>query len=420
MIELLAFPLALAGAALIPKLTNEKGDIKEIFENIGFGITRKDGEKIYPKFKKKLPIKDGEETIGTKYVYSIPKGLPATKIAEMESKLNIFSDGLNKPVILKYEEIVNRSRDDDNLYPKYLVVKVFNRDIPRMFPYNKLVKDYNSWSVPIGMGLEGLITHNFEKVPHMTVAGTTRFGKTVYLKMLLTYLIETHPDDVEVYIIDLKGGLEFSRYEQLKQVKMVASNPDEAHKMLTFINLLMQADYINFKKNYFSNIADTSIRRRRFIIVDEAAQLAPEKWMSKGEKEILGECQSKLGEIARIGGGLGYREVFCTQYPTSDSLPRSIKQNADAKISFRLPSDYASKVAIDTTGAEELPSNIQGRALFKTHELKGMQAPYISNNEMWSRLEKYQVSMVMEAKIDEHIEHSKEEESTGENLIKFG
>ena len=37
-----------------------------------------------------------------------------------------------------------------------------------------------------------------------------------------------------------------------------------------------------------------------------------------------------LSHIARIGGALGFRLIFCTQYPTGDTLPRQVKQNSDA------------------------------------------------------------------------------------------
>ncbi|MEM5591955.1 hypothetical protein AAHH67_09825 [Niallia circulans] len=126
-----------------------------------------------------------------------------------------------------------------------------------------------------------------------------------------------------------------------------------------------------------------------------------------------------LSEVARVAGALGYRLIYATQYPTADTLPRQIKQNADAKISFRLPSGYASKVAIDDVGAEELPSNIKGRAIFKTHELRELQAPFISHEEMWQRLEKYQEAQVLEVKPNDIIEYREKENETREDLVKF-
>jgi S-DNA-T family DNA segregation ATPase FtsK/SpoIIIE len=114
--------------------------------------------------------------------------------------------------------------------------------------------------------------------------------------------------------------------------------------------------------------------------------------MEKEQKKDLAQCQSILSEIARIGGALGVRLVYGTQYPTSNVLNGSIKQNADLKISFRLGSDYASKVAIDTYGAETLPSDIKGRALIKTHEVKEVQVPYLTHEDIWKRIGGYEIA----------------------------
>lgn len=382
MIEWL-IPAAILGAGLIPKQkTSDRQMIDKIFENAGYGIKKKDSIDL-PRLKKKWIIKDGEETIGTTYAYLVPLGLPMSKMKKIEKDMRLFSDGIGKPVIFDYKN-------------RLLHVKVFNADLPEMFSYSDIPQIEDKWVVPLGKSVEGIIWHDFDHTPHMTVAGTTRFGKTVTLKVLTTYLIENHQDDAEFYIIDLKGGLEFNRHKNLRQVKQVASNPEEAIMLLFSIKQQIEKDYIIFKKKYWTNITNTPIKTRKFIIVDEAASLTAEKWMDKEMKAILGQCQAILSEISRIAGGMGYRLIFATQYPTADTMPRQIKQNSDAKITFRLPSGYASEVAIDDRGAEELPSNIKGRALFKTHELREMQAPYISDEDMWDRVGKYQEATILD------------------------
>lgn len=410
MFEYLLFPAAIAVAAFMPKgKQNDRKKIEIIFKNVGYGVRKesKDGTSRLdvPKYKSKEKILDGEKEIGTTYKFRIPLGLPATKMAKLEKDIKVFTDGLGKPVEVDFKGTLN--------------VHVYDEEIPAFFPYSELPSQPEPWSVPLGRSVSGMLWWNPDRIPHMTVAGTTRFGKTVMLRMMMTWLILNHPDDVEFYIIDLKGGLEFGRYEKLKQVKGVAADPFEAAEMLQGIHEMMQRDYVFFRKHNISNIVETDIPTRRFVIVDEGAQLAPEKWMKKEMKDMLGMCQYYLGEITRIGGSLGYREIFCTQYPTSDVLVRSIKQNSDAKISFRLPSGYASGVAIDDYGAEELPSDVKGRALFKTHELKELQVPYISHDEMWGRLEKYQDTVIWEGKGDV-VEHREEEQPQGSDLIKFG
>lgn len=405
MLELFAFPLAILAVAILPRATEaDHKKIERIMRNIGYGIRNKEGEIKIPKYKGKQSIVDDKETIGTTYLYSVPLGLPASKMKKIEEEIKLFADGLKRPVEIEFK--------------KLLMIHVFDKELPTIYEY-KYLPSRKGWVVPIGMSLRGLIWHNFDHTPHMTAAGTTRFGKTVFLRMMMTYLIEHHQNNVEFYIIDLKGGLEFSRYQVLQQVKEVASDIYEASVLLSKLQSMFAKDYEFFRKNNYSNVVDTKIKKRRFIIVDEAAQLAPDKFHSKEEKQLLSYCQGVLSEVARVAGALGYRLIYATQYPTADTLPRQIKQNADAKISFRLPSGYASKVAIDDEGAEELPSNIKGRAIFKTHELRELQAPFISHEEMWERLEKYQEPKVLEVKPDDVVEHREEENETREDLVKF-
>lgn len=86
-----------------------------------------------------------------------------------------------------------------------------------------------------GKSLEELIYHDFDKTPHMTLGGLTRMGKTVFLKNVVTSLITAQADYTHLFIIDLKGGLEFGPYQNIKQVESIAERPIEAFQVLTVI-----------------------------------------------------------------------------------------------------------------------------------------------------------------------------------------
>jgi DNA segregation ATPase FtsK/SpoIIIE, S-DNA-T family len=373
MLELLAIPVLAGSAAILSGVKNKQKEervIDTVFRNLKVGAVE-GKEFVYPKL-----VATEQKEYCVRYVYRVPLGLPKKALEPVEE---ILAATVDRPVEVTFK--------------KWLYIDIFNNDIPEKVPYSD-VPNMAGWVVPLGRNEKGWIFHDFDKTPHCVAGGTTRFGKTVFLKMVMTYLIEHHPDDVEFLIIDLKGGLEFERYRELKQVVDVASDPIEAFECLTSIKVLLEQKMAEFKRNGWSNVVNTPIQKRTFIIVDEAAQLVPEKFMEKPMRDLLSYCQSILSEIARIGGALGFRLVFCTQYPTADTLPRQIKQNADLKISFRLPTGYASAVVIDEQGAEELPSDIPGRAIIKTHEKKIVQVPYITDDEMTKRLEVYRVAKV--------------------------
>jgi DNA segregation ATPase FtsK/SpoIIIE, S-DNA-T family len=385
--ELFAIPLISSAAALYVgtrKNDRNKTTMDKIFKNMKIG-GMEGNDFVYPKL-----IKKEQHDNFDRYTYRVPIGLSEETL---ESLQEIIFATLDTPVEITFK--------------KWLFIDVYHHEIPQLVLYSD-VPDKKGWVVPLGVNEKGWHFHDFDKTPHCIISGTTRFGKTVMLKNIMTYLIEHHADDVEILILDMKGGLEFGRYRNLKQVIDVASEAVEAHKALQKIQQYMAQKMLEFHENKWSNIVNTPIQKRLFIIVDEAAQLTPEKHMEKELKNTLSACQHILGEVARIGGALGVRLIFCTQYPTSDTLPRQIKQNADLKISFRLPAGYASQVAIDDYGAEKLPSDIKGRAIIKTHELKIVQTPFIDDKEMWKRLGVYEVAKQRE-----------EENERGEDFVRF-
>src|SRR5690606_13799227 len=113
-----------------------------------------------------------------------------------------------------------------------------------------------SWKVPIGKTYKELIEHDFDKTPHMVGGGTTRYGKTNLIKVIITSLIVNNPDDVELYLIDLKAGVEFYRYRNLKQVKMVATSVTETYDLLMEVMLKLNAEKQFYRDNGWSNILD--------------------------------------------------------------------------------------------------------------------------------------------------------------------
>lgn len=88
-----------------------------------------------------------------------------------------------------------------------------------------------------------------------------------------------------------------------------------------------------------------------------------------------------LGQIARIGGALGYRLIYATQYPTREAVPGQVKMNMVARLAFKMPESMGSRVILDETGAEELEA-IPGRALYKIEKKREVQVPYINDKTL--------------------------------------
>lgn len=392
MIELLLIPAAGLTVALFGEKFKSKNDdkrkIQVFFEVAGIAIKRNNEEKLqYPKFQKQI-----DDDRSTTYVYTLPLGMPSKIIQKVE---DVVSEGLNKPIRIQYDNYK-------------LNIRVFHREIPKKWNWSKGLVKKGKWRVPMGQSLEKLIYHDFDKTPHMVLGGLTRMGKTVFLKVLLTTLIEANPENAHVYLIDLKEkGLEFSEFSNLKQVVEVADSVEKAHRALGKIMEKIEERGKLMKENGYKNIVETKEKDRYFIIVDEGAVLAPAKGLPRHVNKIREECQYMLSYIATVSGGLGFRLILATQYPTVTSIPSVVKQMSDAKLGFRLPTRVASEVVLDESGLETLPS-LPGRAIYKSDRLTEIQVPYISDEMMWELLKEYEVEK------HEHPESHENQPSDGD------
>lgn len=369
MIEWLAIPAAVAAAAFIPKSKmKDKNKINLIFQNTGTGIkkkiTNKDGEKETI-IKTPELFKEVKEQGYTTYLYTMPLGLSMDQI---ENILPALNDGLNKKVEVEYKGGM-------------LQMNVYEDKLPKKWHYTTDLIRPGKWEVPVGKNEKGILYHDFDKYQHMLVGGVTRYGKTVAMKGMLNTLILNNPDNVEIYILDLKGGLEFDKFRGLPQIKDVASDIYESVNLLSVISEEIKKRQSYFKSKGWSNIVDTPIKKRTFVFVDEGAELSP-AIVSKDKKEVAMYCQSVLSEIARISGGLGMRLIFGTQYPTNEAVPRQVKANIVARLSFICSDGTASRVMLDQYGAEKLPA-LPGRALYLIEKLRTVQVPYIEDKDMF-------------------------------------
>lgn len=373
-------------------LRSEKGD-KETLAR----LFRKSGLVVKYNKKEETPklLRSSKKIDHTEYVYRIPEGL---SFLDFEKKKEVIETGLNssdRPVMLSdlrgfdirgdYKEQVRSIKRSKNAfrelymeYDKVLKIKIYENPLPKMLEYENNAKD---WLVPIGVSRTKFLYHDFEKIKHMLVAGTTRYGKSVFLKNVIMTLIENKPKDVIFTTIDLKGGLTFARFGDCPQMSATASDVEESYTVLSAIDDQMNGVMAFLKENRFENVAEAGIKKRHFVIVDEGAELSPKTEGQKELKALKYKCDQILSRISRIGGALGYSLIYATQVPYSEVLNHNIKQNCDARLSFRLPSDKASEVILGEgmTDAHDLPL-VKGRAVYVTDRKEIVQTPFIEND----------------------------------------
>ncbi|MBN1874733.1 MAG: hypothetical protein JXA33_10925, partial [Anaerolineae bacterium] len=71
--------------------------------------------------------------------------------------------------------------------------------------------------IPLGIDVNHRLRHaELCKMPHLLVAGTTGYGKSVFLHNLICTLIQrARPDQVQITLVDLAGGVELGVYRNV-------------------------------------------------------------------------------------------------------------------------------------------------------------------------------------------------------------
>jgi DNA segregation ATPase FtsK/SpoIIIE, S-DNA-T family len=339
-----------------------------------------------------LNVKDGNQTLtaqqlkkknydwGVEYRYRIPLGRSfedyVAKQKTIEAGINTrsvklqFKDlkslKLDRNIIANiktlYTKKLTANKEIEMLYDGLLKIRVYNESLPTEVKF----QEGKGWIVVFGATRDRnkLIFHDFEKIPHICFGGATRYGKSNLINCIINSLLRQQPVNVKFHLVDLKGGVELCDYENIRQTVSIAYEPEEALETLENAYNLMKKKQEILKKSGKKKVEDAGITERHFIIIDEVGELNPDEAVSKEERALKKECQKYMSQISRLGAGLGFRLILATQYGTGDIIPRQCKQNSDAKLCFRVQSGTASRVVLDSDGAENLPE-IKGRAIYQ-------------------------------------------------------
>lgn len=399
---------------------NDTKKIENIASNCG--LVAKDGKKIriYRRTKKEGC---------TEYVFQMPQGLSSK---EFQNKIDNFQDGLNiksSVLDLSLEDIKKLRFGPDILeqvkhllekkkklrkeveieFDGMLIFRVYDQQLTNMLLLeDDTLSKLKGWEVPIGITrAQKYIKHDFDKIAHMIVAGTTDFGKSNALKVMITALIQRKPDDVTFTLIDLKGGLSFSRFRDCKQVETVAKNPKQALEALKKVQERMNDTMDYLDANGYEDIKEAGVKDRHFIVIDEAADIADDS-----------NCQELIKDIARRGRAAGYRLLYATQYPTTETVPSQVKRNCIGRLCFVLDTDIASRAVLDEGGADKLPL-IQGRAIYKAHGKHVVQTPYIKNEYIKESIKPHIIIKSREESDQQHEQSGRKEgaKRRGDSLI---
>ena len=180
--------------------------------------------------------------------------------------------------------------------------------------------------------------------PHALIAGATGCGKSVLLHHAICTALEKSTACGELYLIDLKRGVELCEYEKLPHVSKFAMDiPGALEALDAAIGIMTRRlDAMRqLKQKMYAG-------RDLWIVIDELGFL-----LQSAKKQAM----PKLTQISQQGRAAKVHLILATQNPSRASVPNTIQQNFTLKVALHCTTGIESRQVVGISGAECLPKH---------------------------------------------------------------
>lgn len=220
--------------------------------------------------------------------------------------------------------------------------------------------------------------------PHGLCVGSTGSGKSEFLRTLALSLVATHPpDELNLVLVDFKGGATFPGFDGLSHVAAVITNlADEAHLVARMRDALTgeltRRQELLRATGPFTGVAEYEAARTGgadlaplpalLVIVDEFSELLA----------AHPDFVDLFVAIGRVGRSLGVHLLLASQRLEEGRL-RGLEAHLSYRVCLKTFSAAESRAVLGTADAFELP-NTPGAGLLKTAagDLIRFQAAHVS------------------------------------------
>lgn len=275
-----------------------------------------------------------------------------------------------------------------------LVLRISRLDAPDALP--KLVKwrdamtyfpEQRAHRFPYTIGVtEGRKFHWLDLVSdtNILIAGTQGSGKSNQVNGIIATWVSTHsPEEFRLVLIDQKGGMEFTHWEELPHLLWEMVNTlDDVKPVLTKLVGIMRrrTQLLKMVKAKdlatYNNRVDAEQRLERVaIVVDEMSNFV-------GLGALTEEIQNLLMLLVSQGRAVGMSVITATQHPEVKVIPGRIKTNIPVRLSGWMPTIEASRIVLGNPEAARLPK-VPGRfVMARGMEVINVQCPHISDEDI--------------------------------------
>lgn len=228
-------------------------------------------------------------------------------------------------------------------------------------------------AIPVGMGSGGrVIWRPLDDMPHLLVAGSTGGGKSNFLRqMIATLLVKNSPAQMQIAVIDMKGGVEFDEFSDLPHIahyqaddgqvrRAIAERRGDVVELLRWVSGEIDRRYSAIKSAHVNNIGKYNVRGGRLpyliLLIDEWASII-------ADREAASVGNDLLSDAANRARAAGVHIVLCTQLPNRKTLDTRVTTQFKARLVFSVPDPWVSQTLINGQEAAAL-SNHPGRAFW--------------------------------------------------------
>jgi len=360
---LVPFFFAFCGIGLAEWIKNKK--YQNGIDNLGL----KTSTGLKPKVTKVVELENNQKKILVKAV--------GIDIADLRSKKGSLESSFDANV----QEIrVSPSSK------KVFEILIADKELSQMIRFEdvseRLKKPY---TCIIGESSDRFITTDFRDIHHMLIAGATGGGKSNFFKQLLVSLLKCS-DHIQLYLIDLKRGVEMSPFGCLKNVTVVKESPTAVY-VLEAIVTEMERRFKYLENKGFSEIDSKRDQLDRiFVGIDEASELFIVSKTSKEAKDNANRARELTDKIAKLGRSAGIHLILATQKVVKETIDTNVQTNINARVVFRVNTIASSMTVLGNKKAAELP-HIKGRAIWSVGSQDTIvQVPKLGSEEMTEEL----------------------------------
>jgi DNA segregation ATPase FtsK/SpoIIIE-like protein len=281
-----------------------------------------------------------------------------------------------------------------------------NDGLPRLVPFAQMLQSFPArpapLMIPLGVAADGVRWANLREFPHLLMAGATGKGKSNEVHAMLLSLLRLPPDDLQLVLVDLKGGITLGQYKNVPHTSRTVyiRKADKLPQMLLGLQTemerrtdLMERYGVEDIEEYNKLVRARERKRYIVVVIEEIANAMLVKTSIKmpdneRSETIAVATERLLADIAGRSRAEGIHMICTTQHPDSTVLTGLIRANFPVRIAFGTSSKTASRVILDDSGARGL---IPGRFLMLYNaDYTYMQAPLIEDAERRSIIRRIQ------------------------------